>query len=205
CPTNLVLWTCESNLVFQYPAPQVTGGCPPYSVSCMPPPGAPFPIGITAVVCQVVDGCRNQDSCTFTITVRLDSASPVIECPSNIVVHACPSSTGACGAVVNYPPPSATDESGSVAVDCTPAYGTFFHCGDHIVTCVAEDRCRNTDFCRFQVTVLEGGQPPSIQCPSEVVITTCSNTAVVAYPPPVVNPPGTTVVCVPPAGVVLPL
>ena len=100
CPENLLLWTCTSNLFFQYPAPQVTGGCPPYSVTCAPPPGTAFPIGSTPVTCQVVDTCRNQDSCIFTITVRKDSAAPVIQCPSNIVVSACPTPTGLCGAVV---------------------------------------------------------------------------------------------------------
>src|SRR5206468_1837471 len=155
------------------------------------------PIGVTPVVCQVVDTCRNQDSCTFTVTVRKDSAAPVIECPSNIVVHACPDATGLCGALVSYPAPTATDDSGSVAVSCAPASGTFFTCGAHIVICTVEDRCGNRDVCRFSITVLEGDRPPAIQCPPEIVITTCSNTAAISYPPPIVNPPGTTVICLP--------
>jgi len=89
CPTNVTLWTCDSNVVFQYPPPQVVAGCPPYSVTCAPPPGTPFPIGVTTVTCRVIDSCQKVDTCTFTVTVRKDSAPPVIQCPRDIVVRAC--------------------------------------------------------------------------------------------------------------------
>src|SRR5262249_27341995 len=80
-----------------------------------------------------------------------------------------------------------------------------FPCGNTIVTCVAEDRCGNKDLCRFQVNIQPGGQPPAIQCPPEMVINTCSNTAVLDYPLPVAVPPGTTVTCTPPPGTVVPV
>jgi len=209
CPTNLVLWTCDSNVVFQYPMPRVTGGCPPYVGTCAPPPGTAFPVGTSAVTCQVSDQCDNRDSCTFTVTVRKDSAPPVIECPSNLVVHACPTSTGVCGATVTYPAPKATDDSGSVAVTCTPPSGTFLPCGIHVVVCTAEDRCGNKDLCRFTITVLEGGQPPRILCPSNIVVWTCgTNGVVVNYPPPTVfngSDPSPTVSCLPPSGSTFPI
>src|SRR5207247_2828803 len=128
----------------------------------------------------------------------------VLECPSNIVVHACPTSTGLCGANVTYPAPTASDDSGSVAVSCTPASGTFFTCGIHVVTCTAEDRCGNKDLCRFTISVLEDGQPPSIQCPPDLTLTTCSNCAVLSYPDPTVLN-GTLIGCRPPRGTCLPV
>src|SRR5262249_35787274 len=152
-----------------------------------------------------IDACQNVDTCTFTVTVMQDTEPPTIRCPENITLMACMDPAGACGRIVNYPPPLAKDNSGSVAVTCTPPSGTFFPCGNTIVTCVAEDRCGNKDLCRFQVNIQPGGQPPAIQCPPEMVINTCSNTAVLDYPLPVAVPPGTTVTCTPPPGTVVPV
>src|SRR5262249_28562928 len=143
CPTNIVLWTCNSNAVLQYPVPVPSGGCSNYQIICLPPPGTILPLGTTPVNCRVIDACQNVDTCTFTVTVMQDTEPPTIRCPENITLMACMDPAGACGRIVNYPPPLAKDNSGSVAVTCTPPSGTFFPCGNTIVTCVAEDRCGN--------------------------------------------------------------
>jgi hypothetical protein len=204
CPSNVVLWTCTSNIFYQYPPPVVTGGCTPFNVVCVPPSGSAFPLGVTTVTCRVLDSCQNSDTCTFTVTVRRDTEPPVIKCPSNIVERACPNAAGGCGAIVNYPAPLATDNSGSVAVTCLPPSGSFFPCGLNTVTCRAVDRCDNRDECSFTITVVPG-QPPGIQCPADLTLLTCSNSVVLNYPPPVVNPAGTPFRCVPPPGTVLPV
>jgi hypothetical protein len=205
CPTNVTLWTCTSNAVWQTPLPVPSGGCSNYTVICTPPVGATLPLGVHTVTCRVFDACQNTDTCTFTITVRRDTEPPVITCPSNMLVRVCPTAAGGCGGVVNYPPPVATDNSGVVTVSCNPPSGTFLACGVYTVTCTAFDRCQNRDTCEFIIRVEPGDQPPSIQCPPDQTILTCSNSAVLLYPAPVVNPPGTTVVCVPPPGVLRPL
>ena len=204
CPTNIVLWTCDQEVVWQYPPPQVSGGCQDYSVVCQPPSGSVFPVGVTTVTCRVIDGCRNTDTCTFTVTVRRDIVPPVIQCPSNRVVRICPTNATACGAVINYPSPFATDNSGQVAVVCVPPSGSFFPCGTTTVNCRAEDRCGNKDECSFRITV-EPGLLPGIQCPVSLTVMTCSNSAVVVYPAPTVNPAGTAVRCLPPSGSIMPL
>jgi hypothetical protein len=204
CPSNIVLWTCTSNIFYQYPPPAVTGGCTPYNVVCAPPPGSAFLLGVTTVTCRVLDSCQNSDTCTFTVTVRRDTEPPVIRCPSNIVERACPNAAGGCGTIVNYPAPLATDNSGSVAVTCLPPSGSFFPCGANVVNCRALDRCDNKDECSFTITVVPG-QPPSIQCPPDLTLLTCSNSVVLNYPAPVVNPAGTPFRCIPPPGTVLPL
>jgi hypothetical protein len=153
----------------------------------------------------VIDNCNGSATCSFTVTVRKDTEPPKIDCPPDMTVLTCRIPGTACGAIVNYPAPVATDNSGSVAVTCTPPPGSFFPCGDTVVTCVAEDRCENKEICRFMVTVKEGGSPPGIQCPADLTLTTCSNTAVLTYPPPVVNPPGTPFICLPPPGTIVPL
>jgi len=205
CPTNVTLWTCGDTAVWTSPLPVPSGGCSNYTVTCTPPVGAALPLGVHTVTCRVIDGCQNFDTCTFTITVRRDTEPPVIRCPSNIVERVCLNAAGGCGGIINYPPPTATDNSGTVAVSCIPPSGSFFPCGVHVVTCTAVDRCQNRDVCQFTITVEPGGQPPSIQCPPDQTILTCSNTAVLTYPPPVVVPAGTTVVCVPPPGAIRPL
>jgi hypothetical protein len=205
CPTNLTLWTCGDTAVWQSPLPVPSGGCSNYNVTCQPPVGAALPIGNHTVTCRVIDGCQNTDTCTFIITVRRDTEPPVIKCPSNIVVQVCQTAAGGCAGVVNYPAPVATDDSGLVAVACNPPSGSVLPCGVHVVTCVATDRCQNRAGCEFTIEVRPGGQPPSLQCPPDQTILTCSNSAVVIYPFPAVIPAGTTVNCVPPSGAVLPL
>lgn len=52
-----------------FPAPTLTGGSPPVSVTCLPDAGAPFPIGATNVVCTARDSLNRQAFCTFTMTL----------------------------------------------------------------------------------------------------------------------------------------
>jgi Family of unknown function (DUF6345)/HYR domain len=206
CPTNVTLWTCSDVAVWTTPLPVPSGGCSNYNVVCQPPVGTALPIGATTVMCRVFDACQNSDTCTFTITVRRDTEPPVIKCPSNIVERVCPTAAGACGGIINYPTPTATDNSGVVsAIVCNPPSGSFFPCGVNVVTCRVFDRCQNQDTCEFTITVEPGGQPPSIQCPPDQTVLTCSNSAVVTYPFPVVLPSGTSVICLPPSGTVMTL
>jgi hypothetical protein len=122
CPTNVTVWTCSSNVLYQYPPPTVTGSCTDYQVICSPPSGSVFDLGVTVVTCRVF-GCQTSDTCTFTVTVRKDTESPEIRCPTNMLVRTCPTAAGGCGGVVNYPAPIATDDSGSVGVVCMPPSG----------------------------------------------------------------------------------
>jgi len=199
CPTNITVWSCNPEVPVQYPLPDVSGGCRVVNVVCQPPSGSVFPLGVTIVTCGVIDSCENTDTCRFTVTVLRDTEPPVIQCPPNRTVQACPNAAGGCATVVNYPAPLATDNSGSVAVVCNPPSGSFFPCGLNTVTCRAEDRCGNKADCTFIIRV-EPGQAPGIQCPADLTLFTCSNSAVVVYPAPVVNPAGTATVCFPPSG-----
>ena len=199
CPTNITVWSCNPEVRVQYPPPEVSGGCREFNMVCEPPSGSVFPLGVTVVTCRVIDSCQNSDTCRFTVTVLRDTEPPVIQCPPSRTVQACPDAAGGCGTVVNYPAPLATDNSGSVAVVCNPPSGSFFPCGLNTVTCRAEDRCGNKADCTFIIRV-EPGQAPGIQCPADLTLFTCSNSAVVVYPAPVVNPAGTATVCFPPSG-----
>ncbi len=205
CPTNVVLWTCSGEVQWQSPLPVPSGGCSNYTVVCDPPVGTVLTVGAHDINCRVVDKCQKVENCKFTIVVRRDTEPPVIRCPSNFVAQICPDAAGACFGVVNYPSPTASDNSGSVSVICNPPSGSVFPCGTNVVTCAAFDACQNRATCQFTVAVQTGGVAPSIRCPQDQVILTCSNAAVVVYPAPQVLPTTATVFCTPPSGSVLPI
>jgi hypothetical protein len=69
---------------------------------------------------------------------------------------------------------------------------------------VATNSC-GTNSCTFTVTVRQIPFPQII-CPSNIIVTTCSNGAVVTYPPPnVLGAPASAVTCTPPPGTFFPL
>ncbi|MBN2505827.1 MAG: HYR domain-containing protein [Verrucomicrobia bacterium] len=79
CPADITVGTqqgqCAAAVPFTPPAP--TDNCPGTAVTCVPPPGAIFPAGVTTVVCTAVDVGGNQAACTFTVTV-LDTEAPEV-------------------------------------------------------------------------------------------------------------------------------
>jgi hypothetical protein len=95
-----------------------------------------------------------------------------ITCPANITQSNDP---GQCGAVVNYPPPTAVSCG---TVTCSPPSGSFFPKGTTTVTCTTQQ----PQSCAFTVTVNDT-QPPTITCPPNKTQSTdpglCS--AVVTY------------------------
>src|SRR5262249_35753626 len=78
-----------------------------------------------------------------------DLEPPTIVCPANLTVGA----SGAEGSVVTFTP-TASDDSGTVAVMCTPPSGTVFPLGVSDVTCLAVDPSGNSASCTFQVAVV---------------------------------------------------
>ncbi len=199
CPDDQVIWTCDRNGGVTFPAPTIIGGCGGAVGSCEPPVGTLLPLGTTTITCRAFDRCQNQDTCSFRVTVLLDTEPPEIRCPEDMTVTACPTAAGGCGTIVNYPAPSAIDNSGNVAVTCLPPSGSFFACGSHVVVCRAEDRCGNEVRCAFKIHVVPT-ERPTIQCPPDMTLVTCSTVAQLVYPAPAANPPGTTVFCNPPSG-----
>jgi hypothetical protein len=71
CPPNITVETTDpAGAAVIYPAPTVTGGCPPIMVNCNPPSGSVFPIGTTTVQCVATDICDQIAACSFTVTVN---------------------------------------------------------------------------------------------------------------------------------------
>jgi len=122
----------------------------PATVGCVPASGSTFPLGATAVACHATDASGNTATAGFTVTVG-DTTAPVLaNVPANTTVTA----TGASGAAVNWPAPTASDlVSGTVAVNCLPASGSTFPVATTTVTCTATDAAHNSASRTFTVTV----------------------------------------------------
>lgn len=173
----------QPTAIVNYPTPTATGdNCG--SVSCSPASGAAFPIGTTSVVCSAESG----DPDSFNVTVT-DTVNPTISCPSNITTAE--DTTGSGFATVTYPDPTASDDSGSVAVSCDHDSGSTFPVGTTTVMCTATDPANNTAHCSFTVTV--SGTACVLTCPSNIVVDADAGQcgAIVNYPDPSANACGT--------------
>jgi hypothetical protein len=136
----------------------------------------------------------NHDPIFFKVFVGCNG----ITCPADIMQSNDPDQ---CGAVVNYAAPVSNGDCGTVS--CSPQAGSFFPVGPTIVTCSSQAGSN----CSFTVTVNDT-QPPSITCPTDVLVVTDQNACpapacqVVNFPAPTAidNCPGVVVACNPPSG-----
>ena len=85
------------------------------------------------------------------------------------------------GGVVQYAPPTATDNCGGVpSVVCVPLPGVDFIAGSTNVTCTATDDCGNTSSCSFTVTLQ--APLPTITCPGNITTNTTATSCFI-FPP----------------------
>jgi gliding motility-associated-like protein len=148
-------------------------------------PGNPFPVGTTVVTYTTANNEGDEASCSFNVVVN-DIEDPVFDCPTNFTINSDP---GECGAVFNFPIPTATDNCEVVTAFQFggPPSGTLIPLGNTNFDFQAEDAAGNIGLCRFVVTVVDAGEP-TIVCPADITAnatTTCSE--VVTYTAPVGN------------------
>jgi HYR domain-containing protein/pre-peptidase len=159
CPAN-VTQTNDLNqcgAVVNYAAPTPNGTCG--TITCVPPSGSFFPVGTTTITCTSSAG----PTCQFTVTVT-DDQPPSITCPANVTVSNDPNQ---CGAVVNYPAPTITDNCpGTFTATCVPASGSFFPVGTTTVTCT-----------------VDGFRPPAVAAPIGPGCTTITHSSSQAITP----------------------
>lgn len=128
-------------------APTVMDDCDPVpAVTCLPPSGSLFPLGITSVSCVAFDATGNSTSCEFEVRV-VDTTSPVIVCPPNKTLSAFgPTSVSYTVSASDVCDPSPT-------VTCAPPSGSIFGIGTTTVQCTARDDAGNVSNCSFTITV----------------------------------------------------
>jgi len=191
CPSNITVGmdNDQCNAVVYFPIPQAVDNCSGATVSQTDATGltsgSVFPAGVTTLSYSATDAAGNSTSCSFTVTV-IDQQDPNLPCLNNIVVNSDPS---ACGAVVNFTAPVATDNCVGVSTvqsDGLPS-GSLFPVGTTLMSFVATDAAGNQDSCTFQV-VVQDNQAPILNCPSNITTNTDPGVcgAVVTFNPPTV-------------------
>jgi hypothetical protein len=167
---------CPSDIIVQCNAPggalvnfvvQATNHCDTnLVVTCEPPSGSHFPVGLTTVLCIAKGGREDIAHCSFLVEVQ-DTNPPTLNCPGNLVVTA----QGVDGAMVDWIVTATDDCDTNVTVECEPPSGSFFPVGTSAVHCTATDDSGNQAFCGFLVTVRN---PPALsishQPPSNVML-----------------------------------
>jgi|GEM_PF-1313417 len=162
-----------------------SSGCPSVTITCNPPSGSSFSVGVTTVNCTAKDASQNTlASCSFRVTVS-STATCMINCPASISLAANSTCEGTPCAAVTYSLPTKSGNCSADPVVCTPPSGSSFGLGTTTVNCFAYDPAGNAGSCSFTVTVT-GGTSCTITCPSNVSQPSDSGgcTAVVTYPDP---------------------
>ena len=204
CPTDMIVTTCQPQEVVFYTIPTLSGGCDPNAtITCSPPSGSSFPANTsTLVTCTASDSSGNViDTCTFAVTVMGDTRPPT--CPPSLSVTGCP--------------PRMPDFSTNsfITDDCTPPGqitvtqnilpGTPLPPNTSTIVIVTVcDQAGNCRTCDVGVTAYSSAKPPKINCPKDITVLTCSNSATVTYKATASGPPSA-ITCTPPSGSVFPL
>jgi hypothetical protein len=207
CPTNMTVVTCGPDAVVNYPTPTLSPGCGPgVTVTCTPPSGSVFPLGTTIVTCTGSSGSGTPvRSCSFSVTVVREPNPWTLNCPpapAIINVTGCPpvmpNITGLATVTSNCP------LSCPVTLSHSPPAGTPLTPGTHqavITACDCFDLCRE---CAVVINAYSSGGTPTIMCPQNQVLLTCSNSAKGTYKVKATGHNGP-VVCTPPSGTQFPL
>ena len=80
CPSaiSLPVTAGQCSAVATY-SPKATDNCPDVFVTCDPPSGTAFPIGVSTVVCSAVDAAGNVSECAFDVEVHITNRCPKTE------------------------------------------------------------------------------------------------------------------------------
>lgn len=206
CPTNITVVSSNCGPVaVPIPVIAATDDCDADpTVTCnFPATGNVFPCGVTTITCTAKDASGNTASCSFTITV-ICLGETEIRCPEDIFVKCAP----AAGVPVTYTVYATNRCTNIVSIQCNPPSGTVFPPGSHPVCCVVEDGFGVKKECCFKVTVTVDDVPPTIQCPSNIVLISQNCTPLdFAYhlPPASDNCQLEGVACNPPSGSLFPV
>ncbi|MCB0523626.1 MAG: HYR domain-containing protein [Lewinellaceae bacterium] len=131
-------------------------------------PGGSFPLGDTEITYTASDDSGNLSTCSFTITV-LDTLAPQLaNCPTGPFIVLLPNSD--CDTVLNWTPPTVSDNCGQFTVSSNFDPGDLFTTGDTMVTYVVVDDSGNADSCSFLVSVRDQVPPVLSNCPPNTTV-----------------------------------
>lgn len=161
CPTDITARTCDpAGLVVEYPAPTVTGGCPPFTVDSTPSSGSTFPPGTNWVECAATDSAGNRATCSFRVAVTLDATPPSLTCPADVTIECgaatTPDITGTATAT------DAHDPNPTVTYTDTTTPGTCAGAKAIVRVWRAVDACGNSTTCTQTIGFREPTPAPVI-------------------------------------------
>ncbi len=175
CPANITLPLvsgCSRSVTWT--PPSASDNCGVASFTSNISPGAIFSLGTTTVTYTATDINDNPATCVFTVTIEDNTAPVVANCPASITVPA----GSACAAVVNWTPPTASDNcltSFRGYIDTNPEVeinpGHEFPIGTTVVTYKAIDASENETVCQFNVVVTYTDPPQVTGCPENITAT----------------------------------
>ncbi len=144
-----------------------TDNCPGATAAAVPSSGSLFPVGLTSVTVTATDASGNTADCTFSVTVNDNEVPTFSNCPGNISIS---NDVGDCGAIVNWTPPTLSDNCPSTSQNASHNPGDFFSVGSTTVTYSGSDGAgNNASNCSFTVTVNDT-EDPVPTCPSNLTV-----------------------------------
>ncbi|KAJ8041635.1 Hyalin [Holothuria leucospilota] len=216
CPTEPIVVTAEvgeDSAIVTWVVPTATddSGFPVVVLSVNSAPGARYAVGTSQDVTYIFsDANGNIETCSFSIQVLpaapVDNEPPVIEnCPGDITVQV---PQGDPIGIVNWTPPTATDNSGTVIPTQNLEPPQVLTVGQsEVVVYRFTDPSGNFDECVFAITVVEipVDAPPMVTCPPDQTLSAgeFTNQAVATWSEPVATDDSNlpvTVTCTPPSG-----
>jgi hypothetical protein len=124
-----------------------------------------LPVGVNTITYTVTDIHGNVTTASFNITV-VDNQPPVITgCPASITINA---ADGRCDKIVNWNPPTASDNCPGVSLSTNHISGETFPLGTTTVVYTATDHAGLQTVCSFTVTVVDAQKPILAGVPADV-------------------------------------
>lgn len=180
CPSNMTQSndSGQCGAVITWTPPTATDNCGTALVSNTHQPNTFFTKGTTTVTYIASDLSNNSASCVFTVTVNDTEAPTIANCPSNKTVS---STTGQCGAQVNWAPPSMNDNCSGGSLSGSHLPLDFFNVGTTTVTYTGTDGSGNTSVCTFDITVNDN-ENPVVNCPVSQETLYANGTCIASVP-----------------------
>ncbi|XP_033097160.1 mucin-12-like [Anneissia japonica] len=156
-------------------APSITDNVGVMNITVSHSSGESFSIGTTTVTYTAVDLAGNVASSSFTITIEDNESPELSNLPEDQILT---SDTDSATAVATWTTPTATDNSGVVALTSDHSSGDVFEVGTTTVTYTATDGSNNVQSYSFAVTVTDNQNPIIHDCPGDITTFTDDESSV---------------------------
>jgi len=119
------------------------------------------------ITLTATDGAGNSSSCSFTITLKDNTAPAITSCPTNTDVFV----NGSCNYTIPTYTATVSDNCGTVTLTQSPVAGTVLsgHNTAQLITLTATDAAGNSSSCSFTITLKDNIAPTFNNCPPDII------------------------------------